>query len=151
MKVRGNDYCYTVTVVLVAVAALISCGGPGGRLAEVERLLETDPVRADSLLGTVPVPDSRKGRALYAILRTQADYKNYKDIPDDRLIREATDYYGNRKKDYHAAMAWYSRGCVLSLTDDDLGAINAYLTAKDLFPDTLVRYYLICEHKLGEQ
>ena len=62
-----------------------------------------------------------------------------------------TDYYGNRKKGYHAAMAWYSRGCVLSLTDDDLGAINSYLTAKDLFPDTLSRYYMICEHNLGKQ
>ncbi|MBO7589515.1 MAG: tetratricopeptide repeat protein [Bacteroidaceae bacterium] len=151
MKVRGNGYCCVVAVMLVYVAALMSCGGSNGRLAEVERLLETDPVRADSLLSTFPVPESRKGRALYAILRTQADYKNYKDIPDDRLIREATGYYGNRRKDYHAAMAWYSRGCVLSLTDDDLGAINSYLTAKDLFPDTLVRYYLICEHNLGKQ
>ena len=86
MKVRGKGYCCVVAVMLIT-AGLMSCGGPNGGLAEVERLLETDPVRADSLLSTFPVPDSRKGRALYAILRTQADYKNYKDIPDDRLIR----------------------------------------------------------------
>ena len=147
----GIRYCLLLSIAMLAAAATVSCGGRNHRLAHVEMLLESDPVQADSMLSSIPVPRSRGGRALYAILRTQADYKNYKDIEDDKLISTATDYYGNRKKGYHAAMAWYSRGCVLSLTDDDLGAINSYLTAKDLFPDTLSRYYMICEHNLGKQ
>lgn len=129
----------------------VSCGGYYGELAQVERLLETNPVQADSLLGTIGIPEGKRMQALYAILRTQADYKNYRDIPDDALITQACNYYGTRKKSYHAAMAWYSRGCVLSLTDDDLGAIESYFTARDLYPDTLNRYYVICEHNLGKQ
>ena len=111
------------SLLLLTVLAAVSCGGRHSELAQVERLLETNPAQADSLLGTISIPDGKRMRALYAILRTQADYKNYKDIPDDALITDACNYYGTRKKSYHAAMAWYSRACVLSLTDDDLGAI----------------------------
>ena len=139
------------SLMLLTVLIAVSCGGHHSELAQVERLLETNPAQADSLLGTISIPDGKRMRALYAILRTQADYKNYKDISDDALITDACNYYGTRKKSYHAAMAWYSRACVLSLTDDDLGAIKSYLTARDLFPDTLSRYYVICEHNLGKQ
>lgn len=139
------------SIVLLSVLTAVSCGGKYQVLSEVERLLETDPAQADSLLSAIPLPDGKRMRAWYAILRTQADYKNYKDIPDDTMISESCDYYGSRKKSYHAAMAWYSRGCVLSLTDDELGTINSYLTARDLFPDTLNRYYVICEHNIGKQ
>ena len=97
-------YCLLLSIAMLAAAATVSCGGRNHRLAHVEMLLETDPVQADSVLSSIPVPRSRGGRALYAILRTQADYKNYKDIEDDKLISTATDYYGNRKKGYHAAM-----------------------------------------------
>lgn len=138
-------------IVLLTVSVSISCGGLNRELSEAERLLETDPLKADSLLSSISVPESKRMRALYAILRTQADYKNYRDIPDDAMISEACNYYGYRKKSHHAAMAWYSRGCVLSLTDDELGTISSYLTARDLFPDTLNRYYVICEHNLGKQ
>ena len=138
-------------IMLLTVLATVSCGGRNRELSEVERLLETDPLKADSLLSSIPSPESKRTRALYAVLRTQTDYKNYRDIPDDAMIGEACNYYGSRKKSYLAAMAWYSRGCVLSLTDDELGTINSYLTARDLFPDTLNRYYVICEHNLGKQ
>lgn len=138
-------------LLLLMVLAAVSCGGHQRELAQVERLLETNPSQADSLICTISMPKGKRAKALYAILSTQCDYKNYRDIPDDALIAHACNYYGTRKKSYHAAMAWYSRGCVLSLTDDDLGAIKSYLTARDLFPDTLNRYYVICEHNLGKQ
>ena len=133
------------------IPAAVSCGGHQRELAQIERLLETNPSQADSLICTISMPKGKRAKALYAILSTQCDYKNYRDIPDDDLIAHACNYYGTRKKSYHAAMAWYSRGCVLSLTDDELGTINSYLTARDLFPDTLNRYYVICEHNLGKQ
>ena len=138
-------------LLLLMVLAAVSCGGHRRELAQVERILETNPLHADSLFRTISMPKGKRAKALYAILRTQSDYKNYRDIPDDALIAQACNYYGTRKKSYYAAMAWYSRGCVLSLTDDDLGAIKSYLTARDLFPDTLNRYYVICEHNLGKQ
>lgn len=138
------------SIVLLTAMAAVSCGGHYRMLTEAERLLETNPAQADTMLNSIQMPQGKRMRALYVVLRTQADYKNYRDIPDDGLISQACNYYGSRKKSYHAAMAWYSRGCVLSLTDDDLGTINSYLTARDLFPDTLNRYYVICEHNLGK-
>ncbi|MBO6078725.1 MAG: hypothetical protein J6P66_08245 [Bacteroidaceae bacterium] len=139
------------SIVLLTAMAAVSCGGHYRMLTKAERLLETNPAQADTMLSSIQMPQGKRLRALYAVLRTQVDYKNYKDIPDDALISQACNYYGSRKKSYHAAMAWYSRGCVLSLTDDDLGAISSYLTARDLFPDTLNRYYVICEHNIGKQ
>ena len=118
-------------------------------LGEVEALLETDPGTAYSVLADMPVPASNRNRALYAVLKTQADYKNSVTATRDSLILTATRYYGDKKKDYHTAMAWYSLGCVYSDMNNDMAAINAYIKAKDLFPDTLVRYYALTEQNLG--
>ena len=46
-------------------------------------------------------------------------------------------------------MAWYSLGCVYTELQDDTSAINAYLRAGTLFPDTTVRYHALCHHNLG--
>lgn len=119
-------------------------------LSEIESLLESDPGAAYSALASMPVPSSNSNKALYAILKTQADYKNYVAATSDSLILSATRYYGDKKKDYHAAMAWYSLGCVYSDMNNDLAAINAFIKAKDLFPDTLVRYYALTEQNLGK-
>ena len=119
-------------------------------LARIEQIMETDPAKADTLLSVIPEPAKASRRALYAILKTQLDYKNYRPVSDLDLIIDATDYYGTRKKDYHAAMAWYSLGCAYSVSNNDMAAINAYLKAKDLFPDTLTRYYALTEQNLGK-
>lgn len=119
-------------------------------LCEAEALLEVDPSAAYSVLSSIPIPQSNRDRALYAVLKTQADYKNYVTSTSDSLILSATSYYGDKKKDYHTAMAWYSLGCVYSDMANDLDAINAFLKAKDLFPDTLVRYYALTEQNLGK-
>lgn len=105
---------------------------------------------ADSILTSLPVPKSRHKYALYAILKTQSDYKNYRPLSDKSLILFATNYFGIKHKSYHSAMAWYSLGCSYTDTNNDLAAIDAYLKAKDLFPDTLVRYYALTEQNLGK-
>lgn len=122
-------------------------------LQYVEQLLETDAVAADSILCSIQPSDNERDRAYYAILKTQADYKNYVVAQDDSLILSAVRYYDNRYgsiKDYNAAMAWYSLGCVYSDMGNDVEAINAYLMSKKLFPDTLVRYYALAEQNLGQ-
>lgn len=141
----------TVYKLLSCVVSVVmaSCNGYS-ELDEVEALLEIDPVAADSILNSMPQPNSERGRALYAIFKTQAEYKNYKIAQDDSLIRMATDYYGTSRKGYHAALAWYSLGCVYSDWGYDLEAIDAYIKAKALFPDTLVRYYALTEQNLGQ-
>ena len=145
----------TVRIILYlsfqAIVFLTSCREATYReLARIEQTMETDPAKADSLLSVIPEPAKASRRALYAILKTQLDYKNYRPVSDLDLIIDATDYYGIRKKDYHAAMAWYSLGCAYSDSNNDMAAINAYLKAKDLFPDTLTRYYALTEQNLGK-
>ena len=123
------------------------------KMQYVEQLLETDALAADSILGSIQLSDNKRNRAYYAVLKTQAEYKNYVVAQDDSLILSAVRYYDNRygrKKNYHAAMAWYSLGCVYTDMGNDVEAINAYLTAKALFPDTLVRYYALAEQNLGQ-
>jgi len=141
----------TGSILLLLIIA-VSCRDNGAYrdLQYAEQLLETDAVAADSLLGTIQLPDSKRIRAYYAVLKTQADYKNYVIAQDDSLIRTATGYYGSGSKDYHAAMAWYSQGCVYSDMGNDIEAIDAYIKAKALFPDTLVRYYALAEQNLGQ-
>ena len=99
-----------------------------------------------------PLLQEGKGEAaLYAWLRTQVDYKCYVPLTSDSLARIATDYYGKpRHKDYHAAMAWYTLGCVYTEMQNDPKAVDAYLTAQELFPDTVNRYYVIALFNTGK-
>lgn len=129
---------------------MLSCSGRDS-LREAEALLETDPVAADSMLTSMPVSKYKRDQAWYAVLKTQAEYKCGKSFVSDSLIRTATDYYGYQRKSYRAAVAWYSQGCVYIRLKKDLGAIHAFLKAKDLFPDTLVQYYALTEYELGNR
>ena len=101
------------------------------------------------MLCEMSIPTGKKDRAWYAVLKTQADYKQYKPISSDSLILMATKYYGSRHKNYRSAMAWYTQGCVYSELNDDVLAIKAYLKAKYLFPDTLIRYFALTEQQLA--
>ena len=139
---------------ILAVLIVTACDGSRSYLLEAESLLETDPAAADSILSTMPEPQSRRDRALYAILKTQADYKQFRKLTTDSLILTATNYYGSsirgsQSRRYHSALAWYSQGCVYSDLNNDLSAIDAYLKAIDLFPDTLIRYYALTEKNVG--
>ena len=136
---------------LLCISVLISCSDSNSSLREVENLLETDIHAADSAMSSIQLPSSRRSNALYAILKTQIDYELGRPFSSDSLIITATDYYGSRRKGYHAALAWYSQGCVYSRMKNNHAAIYAYLKAKDLFPDTLVRYYALTEKNLGSR
>ena len=131
-------------------AILIACSTDYSRLSQTELLLETNPIAADSLLSTMPQPTSSRNYAWYAVLKTQALYKQYKPITSDSLILIATNYYGTRHKSYRSAMAWYTQGCVYTELNDEISAIDAFLKAKDLFPDTLIRYYALTEQNLAK-
>lgn len=145
-------FCTVIYTLLLATL----CMGCGGHLSmrELERLeaqLDTAPDAVHLALDSIPsAPLRGEARALYAILKTQADYKCYNPLTSDSLIRYATDYYDNNRKNYRAAMAWYSLGCVYTELKNDAGAVEAYLRAQSLFPDTTVRYYRLCYQNLGE-
>ncbi len=139
-----------VSLVLMSIITLYSCESHKGPLFEAEQLLETNPAAADSILTSMPAPQTNRNRAWYAVLKTQADYKQYKPITSDSLILTATTYYGIHRKKYRSAMAWYSQGCVYNELNDDASAIESFLKAQDLFPDTLIRYYALTQQKIGD-
>ena len=126
-------------------------GAAWPRLLEAEQLLETDLNAACALIDSLDATSlSGEDAALYAILKTQADYKRYLPLISDSLPRLATDYYGTPyRKNHHAAMAWYSLGCYYYGAKTDEDAIHAYFTASGLFPDTLSRYYALTKQNLG--
>lgn len=150
---RGLGILHTIISALyfIVTLGLMGCNDQKEykELKTIESLIETDLSAADSLFRNVDVPKDDHSMALYSILKTQLDYKYYREIPDDSIIRIATNYYGDKRKSHHAAMAWYSLGCVSSQLGDEINAAKAYLKALDLFSDTLVRYYMLTEQNLG--
>ncbi|MBR4996480.1 MAG: hypothetical protein IKY84_01215 [Bacteroidaceae bacterium] len=142
-----------IALLLVVVTLCMGCGGRIGmrQLQALEAQLDSVPHLVRQGLDSIPFATLRgEARALYAILRTQADYKCYVPLTTDTLIRYATDYYNTNRKNYRAAMAWYSLGCVYSDMKDDASAVEAYLQAQRLFPDTTVLYYQLCYQNLGQ-
>ncbi len=148
MKLRTVIYAILLTTLFC-----MGCGGHG-HMRQLERLeaqLDTAPVVVRFALDSIPLATlNGEARALYAILRTQADYKCYVPLTTDTLIRHATNYYNRNRKSYRAAMAWYSLGCVYTELKHDAAAVDAYLQAQSLFPDTTVLYYQLCYQNLGQ-
>ncbi len=146
MKLRAILYT------LLLATLCMGCGGHG-HMRQLERLeaqLDTAPEVVRLALNSIPLASlGEEERALYAILRTQADYKCDLPLTTDTLIRHAVNYYQTSHPDYRAAMAHYSLGCVYTELGDNEEAIRAYLHAKTLFPDTTVRYHLLCNQNLG--
>ncbi|MBR5962983.1 MAG: hypothetical protein IK000_02385 [Bacteroidaceae bacterium] len=138
---------------LLFAAFLFACTPSPVRqqLNRAEEMMETDFRAASAVLDSIDSSALRgEEQALYAILRTQADYKGYKPITDS-LPLIATSYYGiPSHKHLHAAMAWYSLGCYYSAVPTDSLAIIAYLNALDLFPDSTTRYYRLSLQNLGQ-
>lgn len=121
-------------------------------LRMVEEVMETNPDSARRLLdGWSEAPRLvGENQALYAILRTQTNYKCDKPITDS-IPLIATRYYGiPHRKNYHAAMAWYTLGCYYTNTQTDSLGIIAYLNALDCFPDTTNRYFRLSVQNLGQ-
>lgn len=101
-----------------------------------DSLMEAYPDSALFILESISSPQKlpRADRALYALLLTQAKYKNYIALEDDSLIKTAVEYYGDKKKSLYAAKAHYYWGA----TYRDMGytsfAVEEYLTAIRLMP-----------------
>lgn len=143
-----------ITVLIVVATILLSAGCNGGRreyrrLVALEQVLEQNPDSVRSVLYSMDIPIDSRSKALYTVLKTQSDYKCYEPLDTDSLMLEATAYYKTNRKNYYAALAYYTLGCVYDEKGNDIAAIDAYLKAKDLFPDTLIRYYALTECLLG--
>ena len=159
-------YLPLLVLLLMLAGSITSCRDAGVRdaLQRAEALMETDPHAARAVLDSIdppPAPPVREGRlsplrgsgkgvlALYALLRTQADYKCNIRLTSDSLICVATNYYGTRRKTQRAALAQHYLGCTYFDMHRDLDAIDALLRATTLFPDTTNKYFANSLFELG--
>lgn len=108
--------------------------GIDATLAEAERLMD---VRPDSALAFAESVDpsaihSRSTRALHALLLTQAQFKNYIDVPNDSLISIAVDYYDSSRDSYRKMLSLYYFGRVRLQSKDYSKSLYSLIKAKDL-------------------
>ena len=108
--------------------------GIDATLTEAERLMD---VRPDSALALVESVDpsaihSRSTRALHALLLTQAQFKNYIDVPNDSLISIAVDYYDSSRDSYRKMLSLYYFGRVRLQSKDYSKSLYSLIKAKDL-------------------
>lgn len=106
-------------VIIIIVLLLLVFGGFSGwqyshrriyrELQAVERVMGTHPDSALSLLRKISSPDRLHGRnrAYYALLLTQAYYKNYLPVTDDSLIRIAADYYASGSDSLRKSQSYF--------------------------------------------
>ena len=102
----------TILIILPLLLALIACGDPKpvtDALHRAEALMNEHPDSAWKALNTIS-PDEmgqNRTRALYALLYTQAQDKNYIDETNDSLISVAVDYYRHTDDARHKFLSYY--------------------------------------------
>ena len=150
-------------IILSVMVSMVSCAphAERDRLRRAEALMESDAKAASAVLDSIrPTTLRGEARARYALLHTQADYKNYVPLTTDSLILIATRHYGTRRKTLPAALSQYYLGCTYKDMGRDLDAIDALLRATILFPDSTNKYYaysfselglLYLSHKMGNE
>jgi len=145
------DYFKLKIIIVIFVLLNISCQSNSyKKLTQIERIIEFNPQIADSIINSIPVPTTKKTQSLYYTSKTRIDHKIHRMPTTDSAIISVTKQYGIKNKSNRAAMAWYAQGCLYSDLSDDLNAIDAYIKAINLFPDTLSVYYTIAELSLGK-
>jgi len=126
-------------------------------LARAEAVMESDPSAARLILDSLshkivnhPNRQSIVNRkssnrqsnlALYALLRMQAEHKCRVRATSDSLPLIATRYYGTKRKTQRAALAQHYLACAYSDMGRYMEAIEAFLRASMIFPDTTNKYF----------
>ena len=132
---------------------LLSCSHPSPvreQLSRAEQVMETDSRAAAAVLDSIDASTLRgEEAALYALLKTQADYKSRIRLTSDSLPLIATHFYGTKRKGYRVALSQYYLGCAYGDMQRDLDAIDALLRATTLFPDTMNKYFANSLFELG--
>ena len=92
-----------------------SCGRGRGEhplLSRADSLMFVRPDSSLAILEGMAAPEDEEGRAYYALLLTQARYRNYKPIEDDSLLRIALNYYGTSEDLQKRARSLLYAGCL---------------------------------------
>ena len=111
---RVRDILLAIVAVMIAVA----CGESrhiSDTHKQAEAVMQEHPDSALTLLQAIN-PDNLttdRGRAMHALLLSQAYDKNYIDLTDDSLISIAVDYFAHTNEHHYAMLAHYYHGRVL--------------------------------------
>lgn len=100
-------------------------------LLTADRLMIEHPDSALHLLRQIKIPEriTNENQALYALLMTQAQYKNYLPIENDSLIRIAVDYYANEKDSLRKAWSCFYAAQVYRDTKDTKRSLSYFQKA----------------------
>lgn len=121
-----------IIVSLIFLAVLV-CGAcrrqPDRQLELAKALMETRPDSALAIMETYRLPDnaSKYDKAIYSLLLTQAQYKNYIDIESDSLITRASDYFIDKNHPEEASLSLFLKG-MISMDHGSLGNAAVSLT-----------------------
>lgn len=106
-----------ITFIIVTVLALIgcaflliqNCSTEYPNLYRAELLMQSRPNSALKILQNIPEPEKLKGKeqALYALLYTQAKYKNGIPVKNDSLIQFAEKYYSISRDSIRKAWTYF--------------------------------------------
>lgn len=122
-------------ITLLTLFAVVGCSGaPDRTLYEAEAVMTEHPDSALALLRSLNPGEIRgkSSRALYALLFTQAQFKNYLDVDNDSLITEAVDYYEDGPDHFRSMLASYYYGRVRLNKGDYANAIFTFYNAYEL-------------------
>ena len=138
MKLGPNTVIAALLAALLLSAVACSDRNAQARLAmaAADSLMTADPQAALDTLMTIDSTDAaglpRADRALYTLLRTEAEYKCYMPVAGNTTISEAVDYYRRKGPEDRLARALTMQGAVLSESGDPDGAMLAYKEAEPL-------------------
>lgn len=136
MKTSRLQLIVVFTSFLTLLISLTCCNHhpPCQALSQAELLMEEKPDSALSILKNMTDPDQLPDwdRALYYLLLTQAQDKNYITHTSDSIIKIATQYFENHDDQTHTMLAYYCMGRVYTDLQDALQAQECYLKALEL-------------------
>lgn len=131
-------------IVLIVLSTLVACGSSDVDMAldRTEALMEECP---DSALAIVSAIDpreigGRQRRARYAVLLTQARYKNFDDETDDSLIATAMRYYRHHDNPSMLVRAAFLRAVFLKMPAITPVVLFTLLMPKVLLLKSTVRF-----------
>lgn len=115
--------------IIVVLCVLTSClSSVDEKLDEVENIMQEHPDSALSLINMIDFDEisSKRRKARYAVLLTQARDKCYFFETNDSIISIATSYYDN-KNNHYALMAYYYKALILFVKECNLCSDGADL------------------------
>lgn len=106
-------------------------------LSSAENLLWENPDSALLILEQIPSPEKLKGsrRADYALLLTQAQYRNEIIVPSDSLINLAVDYYKDKDDADRTGACYLYKGGVLNDLGKTEQAMQSFKQAERCIPN----------------